>query len=548
MLLMQGCFLTDVLPEEGKKRKGSKPPDPAVVIPLTPKPSVLAPARLMRRLYIDIIGALPDQKDIEFVVADNSRYFSVAERLLKSRIAAVNISQLHARMWGLRSDKLPDLDRFIAGGDSILGTALTNSTRLLIATEPTQFIRFQYENELPFSNIFTAPNSFGTEDLMDLWGTTSGGITWIGHPWHFTQYADNRPDSGLIGSPAFLASIDSRGINNKAYEILSRFNCMNMENKNVHLFYQLSASEMLQDLTKISESTKYCADCHRPLENAQRALKQFSSGSNFSDWKAYTEPQTPVEGLYNGNKFTGTQGWLNALKDDPRIHRCETEKLVGALNQRRYGTYDTATISIGLARYFENNESILELAKAIVFSEDYRFDTVGPTITGDYLRQSSGVRTLRLFQWKNILSSLHPTLAELDYPETLDPGIDEAIDHEDMVPSGQYWASVDRLVRAAAEKIVEEELSDTSTVLTRRVLTALADRSSFGIKTEAVNLQIKILWQRLTSENIEEDFITYNAIQALWAENKPEESEEKFRQAWRVVLIAMLSHPRFINY
>ena len=158
------------------------------------------------------------------------------------------------------------------------------------------------------------------------------------------------------------------------------------------------------------------------------------------------------------------------------------------------------------------------------------------------------MRNLRHFQWKNILSSLHPALAELDYPVSLDPGIDEAINHEDMVPSGQYWSSVDRLVRAAAERIVEEELSDNSTVLTRRVLTALADKSSFGIKTEAVNRQIKLLWQRLTSENIEDDFVTYTALQTLWAANNPEESEDKFRQAWRVVLIAMLSHPRFINY
>ena len=176
------------------------------------------------------------------------------------------------------------------------------------------------------------------------------------------------------------------------------------------------------------------------------------------------------------------------------------------------------------------------------------FDTVGPTMSGDYLRQSSGVRNLRRFQWKNILSSLHPVLAELDYPESLDPGIDEAINHEDMVPSGQYWSSVDRLARSAAEKIVEEELNDASTAITRRVFTALADKSGFGMKTEDINRQIRLLWLRLTGEHLDSDFVTYTAFQTLWAANKPEESEEKFRQAWRVVIVAMLTHPRFINY
>jgi hypothetical protein len=548
MFSMQSCFLTEVLPEEAKRGKSPKVPDPPVVLPLVPKPSTLEPARMMRRLSIDLMGTLPEQKDVDLVVADSSRYFSIAERLLNSSIAAVNISQLHGRMWGIRSDQFPDLDRFIAAGDSVLGSALTSSMRNLIATEPIQYIRFQYENKLPFSNIFITPSSFGTEDLMNLWGTSSNGIAWIGQPWHFTQYAGDRPEAGIIGSPAFLASIDSRGFDKKAFEILSRFNCMSMENRDVHLFYKFSASEMLQDLSKISETTLLCADCHRPLENANRALKQFSTGSTFDEWKNYVDPASPPEGFYNGKSFIGAQGWLNALKEDPRIHRCEAQKLLSALNQREYGSFDTATISIGLARYFEQNESLLELVRAIVFSEDYRFDTVSPAITGNYLRQGSGVRTLRRFQWKNILSSLHPMLAELSYPESLDPGIDEALNHVDMVPTGQYWSSVDRLVRAAAEKIVEEELSDTSTVLTRRVLTALADKSSFGVSTDAVNTQIRLLWQRLTSENIEQDFVTYTAIQTLWAENKPEESEEKFRQAWRVILIAMLSHPRFINY
>ncbi len=548
MLSIQGCFLSEVLPEESKRKKAAKFPDPPPILPLIPKPLTLEPARLMRRLSIDIMGTLPDQKDIDLIVADKSRYFSVAERLLNSSIAAVNISQLHQRMWGLRADHLPDLERFIAGGDSVLDSTLTSAMRSLIITEPLQFIRFQYENRLPFSDIFTAPYSFGTGDLMNLWGTTSSGTPWTGHPWNFTQYSDERPESGIIGTPAFLATIDSRGINKKAFEVLSRFNCMSMENKFAHIFYQLSPDEMLGNLTTISESRKYCADCHRPLENAHRALGNLGAGSTFAAWKTYTAPTTEVAGLYNGKAFTGAQGWLNALKDDPRIHRCEAQKLVAALNQRSYGLYDTATISIGLARYFENNESLLELVKAIVFSEDYMFDAVGPSITGGYLRQSSGVRNLRRFQWKNILSSLHPALAELDYPEALDPGIDEALNHEDMVPTGQYWSSLDRLVRSAAEKIVEDELSDTSTALTRRVFTALADKSSFGIKTDNVNHQMQLLWLRFTGEHLDQDFITYTALQTLWAANKPEESAESFRQAWRVILVAMLSHPRFINY
>ncbi len=548
LLSIQGCFLSDVLPEEAQKRKSAKLPDPPVVLPLLPKPPILSPVRLMRRLSIDIMGTLPDQKDIDLIVSDRSRYYGIAERLLNSSIAAVNVSQLHQRMWDMRADNLPDFDRFIAEGDSVLGPSLTAEMRTLIISEPLQFIRFQYENRLPFSDIFTAPYSFGTEGLMNLWGTTSSGIPWTGHPWNFTEFPDERPASGIIGSFAFLATIDSRGLNNIAFNVLSRFNCAEMENKYAHIFYEIPPADLVKDLKAYSQESKRCASCHRPIENAHIALKDFVTGYTFDTWKEFVAPSTPIEGHYNGQAFTGTEGWLEAFKEDPRIHRCEAQKLIGALNQRTYGSYDTTTISIGLARYFDNNESLLELIKAIVFSEDYMFDTVGPTMSGDYLRQSSGVRNLRRFQWKNILSSLHPVLAELDYPESLDPGIDEAINHEDMVPSGQYWSSVDRLARSAAEKIVEEELNDASTAITRRVFTALADKSGFGMKTEDINRQIRLLWLRLTGEHLDSDFVTYTAFQTLWAANKPEESEEKFRQAWRVVIVAMLTHPRFINY
>ncbi len=548
MLSVQGCFLSEVLPEEKQKKKGTKNPEPPVAVPLVPKPQTLAAARLMRRLSIDLTGSLPNQKDVDLLAADASKYFIVAERLLNSSVAAVNISQLHQRMWKMRSDRLPDLERFIDEGDSFLNQHLTESMRSLIVTEPLQFIRFQYEHNLPLSAVFTASYSYSTSELLDLWGTTSSGIPWTGQNWHFSEYSDGRPDSGIIGSPAFLATIDSRGLGKKGYDILSRFNCLNMENENIHLFYHLSPDEMLTDFSTLSVTKRNCAECHRPIENANLALKQFGSGNTFDDWKSYTNPETEIEGVYNGKNFTGAQGWLNAFKNDPRIHRCAAQRLVGALNQRAYGQYDTAAISIGLTRYLDRNESLKELVRSIVFSEEYRFDTVGPAITGEYLRKSSGVRNLRRHQWKSILSSMHPGLSDLEYPEALDPGLDEVLDNEDMVPTGQYWASIDRLVRSAAEKIVEDELSDSSIAITRRVFTALADGSSFGVETESIYYQMRLLWLKFTGEILENDFVTYTALQTLWAANKPEESEENFRQAWRVTLIAMLSHPRFINY
>lgn len=552
-MFLHGCFLLDVLPSEPTKKKRAviNPQEPPPVKPVLPVPGKLAPARLMRRLTIDLAGRLPTQTEIDALVADPTQFVVIADQLVESGAAAINVANLHRRMWELRSDQLPDLDRLIERGDTDLETKLTANVREQITSEPLQYVRFQYENKLPFSDIYTRNFSYNTTELLDLWGTNGDGMAWPGQSWNFAPFVDDRPAAGILASNGMLANIDSRedsGQKHRSYNILRRFNCGSMGNKSAHLFYELTGAELLSDLGTLALNKKACASCHLQIENTAGALQGFAVGATFSAWQTYAAPAEEYSGYYNGQPFTGATGWIAAFSLDSRTHRCEAQKLAGALLQRAYGAFDTETVSIGLTNYYEGKESLIEIVRAIVRSKQYQSDVVNPAVKGEYERSSSGIRTLRRHQWRSIVTSLVPSVADLEFSEALDPGADETLNGDDMVPTGLYWHNVDRLARIVGTRIVAEELADSSVTMNRRLFTILPDGSAFGVATTGVYLQIRLIWQQLTGEALDESSATYTAFQTMWAAAKPEASAEDFRRAWRVVLVAMLTHPQFINY
>jgi hypothetical protein len=552
-LMLQGCFVLDVLPSDPQTKKtgGGRPTDPQPQQPIPPKPAKLSPQRLMRRLAIDLTGQLPQQADIDALAADPAAYAVVAERMISSAEAAGNIAALHRRMWSLRADQMPDLDGYIAGGDSDLESKLTGRVRELISIAPTQHVRWVYDKQLPFSTVFSSGYAMATDELLDLWEATSDGSAWPGDVWRFHSFADGRPDGGILNSPALNALVGSRGQQAKisrSFALLQRFTCATMDQKDAHTFYALTGEELLAGPQSLVTSRKECAVCHRQIEAAAGALKEFSTGDDFSAWLSWSAPAADYSGYYNGLPFTGAAAWIDAMSSDRRLARCEAQKLSEALYQRPYGSFDTATTSIGLAAYEENGGNLRDIVRAVIRSEEYQSDLVTPAVKGEYERSSSGIRTLRRHQWMSIMSSLVPGAASLTYPESLDPGADETINGADMTPTGSYWHEVDKLARKAAALIVAEELADTTVTMNRRVFTILPDGSSYGVSTTGVYAQIKVLWQRLTGEPLEDTSTIYTDFQTLWAASAPDDSADDFRRAWRVVLTAMFTHPRFVTY
>lgn len=556
MPTLNGCFILDVVPTETtiKKIVGGNPSELPPATPILPEPGQMSARRLMRRLAIDLTGQLPSQADLEALSTDPSRYSEIANRLIDSPVAAENIAALHRRMWGLRSDTLPDLER-LAQTDPVLATNLTPKIRDLITQAPLQHIRHNYEMQLPFRNVFTASYSFATDELLSFWQVDATGSTKPGDIW--STYAnggtgsDGRPSGGILTEHAMNATFYGRSLASKqtrAYAVLERFTCSSMPNRRAHLLYELKGSDFSAGVHNFALTKRECASCHRPIDSAAGALKEIATGETFADWISYTPPANEFTGFYNGLAVTGSLAWIEAFSNDRRVARCEAQKLAEALNQRRYGILDTTTTSIGLAAYNEGNESLRELVRAIIFSKEYQNGPVTTEIKGDHERGSSGVRILRRHQWRSILISLSPNMASHEFSEALDPGADEFVDHRDLIPSGTYWHNVDRIARIAAGEIVAAELSDSSVAMERRLFTNLPDGSGYGASASVIYKQIEMLWERFTGETIAESATTYTDLQSLWQASAPNESEEDFRRAWRVVLTAILTHPKFITY
>jgi hypothetical protein len=116
------------------------------------------------------------------------------------------------------------------------------------------------------------------------------------------------------------------------------------------------------------------------------------------------------------------------------------------------------------------------------------------------------------------------------------------------VPGGTYFFYADRVARQAATVIVNEELQDGVAAAARRVLRSLPDGKAVDASGEAVIEQLKALWLLLTSEELADDATELADLETLWTAASGGQTEDEVRGAWRTVLVAIMTHPRFLTY
>lgn len=551
--LTSACFLTDIT--EPEKKKPSTPrPQPAQsppVEPVTPPPDKLAAARLMRRLSIDLRHALPSQTEIDAFAAEPAQYAKHLDALLATAEAPSAIAALHGRMWAGPRASTPDLDAYVAAGDSALGAALTTARRNAITEEPSLLLRSVLAGKKPFPELFTADYAVVADANISLWGLTDSGEAFPGEPFAIATYSDGRPAAGLLATPGFLASFAGTQdvtLRGRTARMLGAVSCLKLENPNAHLFYDLKAEEFGVDLGELALTRAPCQGCHAHFAETARAFEGLGDAATFAGWTQYAAPVTPPEGYYAGHPYRGLAALAAYVGNDPRTHRCAVEKLTGTIFQRPFSMIDSRTAAVALNGFYAHDLDLMESVRELLLSPEYMYGTVGAAVKGDQLRNSTGIKLLRRQHWRGILLQLSPATAALTIPAELDPGAAELDGAEAFIPTGPYYHHADRLARAAATLIVRDELADSSAIPTRRLFTDLPDGAGNTAKITAVYAQIKTAWKRLTSEELADTSPIYAELQALYAASKPESGPDAFRAAWRTVLVAIMTHPSFLIY
>lgn len=546
--VMDGLELTPDTPKKKKRLPPGELPPPVIVLPT---PGTLPPAGLARRIALDLGLTLPKASDVETLVADSNRLPILIGAYLESSASSVALSQLHPRIWGLDENRFPDLDRMIADNDSTLATALTKDARKMIVDEPALMLRYVLEQHLPFTSLFTASFSIQQTDGITLWNMNDEGSPWSGEPYRFGTFSDGRPTAGLLVSPAFMASFSANGDPNqrpRARRLLTEFACQPFESSSAHLFYDLTGDELAGDLEELAKTRTTCAGCHMHFNEFGAALSGLADATTFDAWKTYVVPEVTPSGFYAGQEFNGLAELATKVGNDPRVHRCEIERLTSAILQRPLNDRDKATTARALDAFYASNFDLKAAARKIFESKDFSLAPLAPSLAGTALYEASGVHVMRRSQWQAMVQELVPGTTSVDFPSELDPGSEETVTSSWMVPTGTYWHVVDRVARQAASAIVAADLADDSLAVNRRVLKNLPDGSGYGADVISVYAQIRAIWGRITGEDLQETSQTYTDFQTLWTASEPNGSAEDFRRAWRTILVAMLTHPKVITY
>jgi hypothetical protein len=468
---------------------------------------------------------------------------------------------MHTQMWHLSPDRLPDLERYVAGGDAILSSELTEARRARLVEEPTLRLRHVLERRAPFSALFSGAWTIAHKDDLDLWGLVADGTPWPGEPYRFAEYQDGRPGGGLLVGNGLLAAFASRAdpsLRHRTARILTEVSCLPLEAKSAHKFTELTGEELAGDMQTLAATKAPCQGCHAHFEKPGAAFAGLAQADDFGAWLSYASPGGPTAGTWAGTPYANGTELSELIGLDPRTQRCEAQKLLARFYQRPPHVRDTDRLAVALNRFAASGEDLGEALKPLLKSREYSWEVVGPKQKKDWLYGASGIHLLTRSQWRGLFEELLPGV-ELTLPAALDPGFDESglsppstsSQADWMVPTGRWWRSVDRLAREAATALVVAELSAGSTAATRRVLTLLPDGSGAGASTAVVRAQLQSLWRALTGDAVARDDDVIVSLTTLWTKalgSATGDDEAAVRVAWRTVFVAVLTHPRFLTY
>ena len=544
------CFVLDGLSFQDTKVKIVTVPQQEKLDPETvdPEPQPLSAARLARRLTLDLAQRLPYDYEVESLVKAPLSKSVFIEYLLTSASAPQAIAALHARMWHLNDDDLPDLDEFAASQDTFK-TKLTN-VRHEILKEPLLYVRYILQEKLPFRFILQGRTSITSESIRAFWGLTDVGQAWPDDSYRLVESSDGRPEAGILATNGWLSAFPGRRespAKHRGFRTLSEITCRSFEGPNAHLFTQLTDSDFAAGLEQVSTSHKSCTSCHGPLSGASASFTGVGSGSTFETWKTFSSVSGGWTGTYNGSNYSNLSEFAKLISEDPQFLRCERDKIASAILQRPIGSLDQISASLILDRA-KDDHNFLGALLPLFESNTYAYGPIGQRVKGTYLRQASGLKLLRRHHFEAFARLWAPTLADKGLDMALDPGIDEVIGEDDMIPSGPYWHAVDKFASQLAHAITTKELETNMTAVDRQLLDLLPNGTGFGASDSLIEAQIIALWKYFTTETLTGASETLELFKVVWQSAGPINTSASFKTAWSMVLYAMFTHPHFLTY
>ena len=507
--------------------------------------------RTVRRMYLDTTLRLVTDDELNNATKDGFDPIETSETLIAQSAMPEAIASLWGRTRPVSPLQLPDLERFISGGNSSLSSALTNEVRDHIVREPENVLRKILADGAALSLLFDGDASISKASVLSLWGI-SGSDIWNGEM-KSSEYNDGRPSLGILATLGLTSRFDtsgSFGSKRRSAALLDLLMCQNLYAENDHDFSSLEGKDLNTDLASYAETKAPCAGCHAPIAEMNKMYRGLGDGTSFNTWKTFSSSGAEPTGYYAGHEYTGVARLQYNLQKDPRIFTCMAEGMLSALNQRPSSAGLESKAALVSQHLLEANDDIMNAMLRSWFSTpEYRTGPqFGDASAGARLR-ITGMKIITRRHWQGILDQLLTSSHSLSVPFALEPGFEDSLDFNWRMPAETYWHALDGFARQAASAIVDRELNDSFAVESRLIFTKLTNDQSQATVKATVEEQLGAMWKFLTRESMSAKNL--DIFYDLWTEASSEQESgvaTAQKTAWKNILTVMLMSPEFLRY
>jgi hypothetical protein len=519
---------------------------------------MLDPREQLVRLSMDLRGYRPSGEELDAIEAHPELYDQYVDRYVSSPEFLDRMMEIFNLAFQTRTG-----DRYYNAEDLGLEGIDEQAVARAVGDEPLQLIRHIIENDLPYSEVVTAPYTMTNEVLSAWWGINypEGSQGWIA-----SDYTDGRPQSGVLSQNTFWHKYPSMGGNanrHRANAISRVLLCDDFLSRPIVLD-RLAIDKLTQDPENAIRTTDTCQSCHSSLDplagNLFGFFREDPDEDEFGDGRIYRPENELAWKHYSGRApawygtpTSGLQELGEQIAGDPRFVDCAVQTVFEGLTQRHKTDEDWKELQGYRATFELAGLNIRSLVKDIVRSETYRARAVhGDTALEQRLttiklatpaQLASAMERITGYAWTFGGSSLADNARGLG---VLAGGIDSrTVRNPADSPSLGMALVQERLAQSAAHAVVTHDF-DSERADAPRLLTLVSEADRPETSRAAFEDQMRALYDVALGLKLDSAATEPAELIELWSNVYSVSASSK--TAWTAVVSAVLCDPRIVLY
>jgi hypothetical protein len=527
---------------------GGAPP----VATVDPLVSLEAPL-LLRRMSLDLRGALPTVQELDAVEADATRLDGLRDDYLDDPRLEGRLITLFAESFHTRLDEFE-----VQYYDYDLEPTQEYAFESAVGEEPLRLMAHVALTDAPWSDIVTADYTMANELLAGIWP--------IEYPdgesgWTEARYTDGRPAAGILATNGLwwrYVTNTSNQNRSRAAAISRLLLCYDMLSRPVTLSGAVSSLTDEDGVATAIRTNPGCVACHGAIEPLAASMFGFWVATSYNplelssyhaEREAMAEDQLHVTPGYFGQPIEGLVDLGGAVASDPRFWQCGAQSAAEMLWRRPSEIGDFDRIEDLRTGFIGTGGLYRPLLAAVTDTPEYRAGGFSDGATDADRTREMTYRMLTAEQLADAVEDLTNFRWEYDGFDqlanddlgyrVLAGGVDGYAVGRAQTEPGITWSLViKRLSQAAAAHAVQAELTDGGP-RTLFPTVSIDDRPG----TASFDADLKAIHWRMYARRPDADRLA--AYAALW---EATEAEDGAAAAWSNLISVMIRDPEFVGY